>query len=57
MSEGRWSRSTMIKSGDQVYVRTMENEDGDDMNEAVGRRSGSRWKRMTMVVKLRVRGS
>jgi hypothetical protein len=57
MGEGRWSTSTMIKSGDQVYVRTMDNGDGDDLNEAVGRRSGSRWPRMTMVVKLRVRGS
>ena len=42
----------MITSGDQVYVRTMGNGDRDSSYGAVERRSGSMWKRTTMVMKL-----
>jgi hypothetical protein len=52
MGEGRWSRSIMIKSGAQVYVRIMDNGDGDGSYEAVERRSGASRKRITMVMKL-----
>jgi hypothetical protein len=41
MGEGRWSRSMVVESGGQMYVRIMDNGDGDGSYEAVERRSGA----------------
>jgi hypothetical protein len=57
LGEGRWSRSMVVESGDQMYVRTMDNGDSDGLNEAAGKRSRSKWKRITMVMKPRGRRS
>jgi hypothetical protein len=47
----------VVESGDQMYVRTMDNGDSDGLNEAAGKRSRSKWKRITMVMKPRGRRS